>query len=93
MKITNSRSCVRGRISSMALLGCIAVSSVASAAELENNVSLTGLASSTQDLDYTFDVPSGANNLNFVMSGGSGDADLYVRYGAAPTSSTYDCRP
>lgn len=93
MKITNSRSCVRGRISSMALLGCIAVSSVASTAELENNVSLTGLASSTQDLDYTFDVPSGANNLSFMMSGGSGDADLYVRYGAAPTSSTYDCRP
>ena len=93
MKITNSRSCVRGRISSMALLGCIAVSSVVSAAELENNVSLTGMASSTQDLDYTFFVPSGANNLNFVMSGGSGDADLYVRYGAAPTSSTYDCRP
>ena len=27
------------------------------------------------------------------MSGGSGDADLYVRRGSAPTTSTYDCRP
>ncbi len=27
------------------------------------------------------------------MSGGAGDADLYVRFGAAPTTATYDCRP
>jgi hypothetical protein len=27
------------------------------------------------------------------MSGGTGDADIYVRYGAAPTTSTYDYRP
>jgi uncharacterized protein YkwD len=27
------------------------------------------------------------------MSGGAGDADLYVRYGALPTPSTYDYRP
>ena len=27
------------------------------------------------------------------ISGGSGDADLYVRKGAAPTDSSYDCRP
>ncbi|HYC89831.1 MAG TPA: PPC domain-containing protein, partial [Thermoanaerobaculia bacterium] len=34
-----------------------------------------------------------ASNLQFQMSGGSGDADLYVRFGSAPTMSTYDCRP
>ena len=27
------------------------------------------------------------------MSGGSGDADLYVRQGAQSTTSSYDCRP
>ncbi len=27
------------------------------------------------------------------MSGGSGDADLYVRFGTVPTTSSYDCRP
>ncbi|MDZ7790182.1 MAG: S8 family peptidase [Xanthomonadales bacterium] len=42
---------------------------------------------------FTLDVPSGASNLEFAMSGGSGDADLYVRFGAEPTTSTYDCRP
>jgi len=27
------------------------------------------------------------------ISGGSGDADLYVKLGSAPTTSSYDCRP
>lgn len=34
-----------------------------------------------------------ATNPRFVMSGGTGDADLYVKLGAAPSTSTYDCRP
>jgi hypothetical protein len=28
-----------------------------------------------------------------VISGGSGDADMYVRLGAEPTDTSYDCRP
>lgn len=28
-----------------------------------------------------------------VMGNGSGDPDLYVRWGAAPTTSSYNCRP
>jgi serine protease len=31
--------------------------------------------------------------LDFVMSGGTGDADLYIRQGSQPTLTTYDCRP
>ncbi|WP_409933233.1 PPC domain-containing protein [Vibrio jasicida] len=31
--------------------------------------------------------------LNVTISSGSGDADLYVRSGAQPTTSSYDCRP
>ncbi len=27
------------------------------------------------------------------MSGGTGDADLYVRSGSQPTTTTYTCRP
>ncbi|MFT4924654.1 MAG: hypothetical protein ACI8WB_000737 [Phenylobacterium sp.] len=42
---------------------------------------------------YTIDVPTGATDINFTLTGGTGDADLYVRYGAAPTTNTYDCRP
>ena len=61
---------------------------------LENGVAQTGLSGSAgTELEYTMEVPAGATGLSFNMSGGTGDADLYVRFGAAPTSSTYDCRP
>ncbi|MBB3167789.1 M20/M25/M40 family metallo-hydrolase [Simiduia aestuariiviva] len=62
--------------------------------ELENDVAKTNLSASTgNDLVYTMSVPAGATNISFAMSGGTGDADLYVKFGAAPTDSSYDCRP
>ena len=33
------------------------------------------------------------DSLTFTMSGGTGDADLYVQFGANPTDSSYVCRP
>ncbi|MEO2280462.1 S8 family serine peptidase [Pseudoalteromonas pernae] len=42
---------------------------------------------------YTMTVPSGASNVTFTTSGGSGDLDMYVKAGSAPTTSSYDCRP
>jgi len=61
---------------------------------LQNGVAVTGLSGSKgQQLNYSVAVPSGARNLKIAISGGSGDADLYVRIGAAPTLSNYDCRP
>jgi len=42
---------------------------------------------------YTVDLGSGYSNLTVSISGGSGDADLYVRRGAQSTTSSYDCRP
>ena len=38
-------------------------------------------------------VPAGRPSVTFTIGGGSGDADLYVRYGARPTTSTWTCRP
>src|SRR3546814_5320062 len=62
--------------------------------ELTKGVPVTGQSgSSGQSLNFTLDVPSGASNLVFTMSGGSGDADLYVKFGSAPTDSSWDCRP
>ena len=48
---------------------------------------------SGENLHFYLDVPSGHENLSFSISGGSGDADLYVKYGSQPTTSDYDCRP
>src|SRR4030067_827940 len=54
----------------------------------------TALAGATgTTLNYSFEVPAGATGLSFQIYGGSGDADLYVKYGSAPTTSSYDCRP
>lgn len=63
-------------------------------AVLGNGVPVTGLGATTNNaVNYTIVVPSGASNLVIATSGGTGDGDLHVRLGSAPTTSTYDCRP
>jgi endonuclease I len=62
--------------------------------QLVNNVAVSNLAASTgNSLSYFIRVPSGATNLVIQTSGGTGDADLYVRFSSPPTTSTYHCRP
>jgi Zn-dependent metalloprotease len=58
---------------------------------LSTQSNLSGSRSS--QTNYTFATPSGATAIKFEMSGGSGDADLYVKFGSAPTTASYDCRP
>ncbi len=61
---------------------------------LQNNVSKTDLSGARyENLEYTMVVPSGASNVKFTINGGSGDADLFIKFGSKPTSSNYDCRP
>ncbi len=61
---------------------------------LTKGVPVTGLTATTgNSLNYTMVVPAGATNLTFTTSGGTGDADMYVKFGAAPTDTVYDCRP
>ena len=62
--------------------------------ELENGVPVTDI-SGAEDSDqfWTIEVPAGTASLNVVMAGGTGDADLYVRYGAQPTDDSFACRP
>ncbi|TQV89733.1 S8 family peptidase [Aliikangiella coralliicola] len=61
---------------------------------LKNGVPVSNLSKNQgEDVVYTMEVPSGATNIKFEISGGSGDADLYVKFGSTPTDSSYDCRP
>jgi len=61
---------------------------------LQNGVGITiSDATVNHKQNWTMAVPAGATNLVFTMSGGTGDADMYVKFGAAPTTSSYDCRP
>jgi len=62
---------------------------------LTNGVPVTGISGAAGSQQFwTLPIPTdGAiSNLKFVTSGGSGDADLYVRYGAAPTTTSFDCK-
>ena len=40
---------------------------------------------------YRIAVPAGAAQLSVVTTGGTGDADIYVRRGRPPTLLTHDC--
>ena len=74
----------------------IAVASTSSAGGtvLTKGVPVTGLGAATgASLNYTMVVPAGSTNLTFTTSGGTGDVDMYVKLGAAPTDTVYDCRP
>jgi pre-peptidase len=61
---------------------------------LTSGVPVTGIsgASGSQQF-WKLPVPSGKTSLTFTISGGTGDADLYVRFGAKPTTTTFTCRP
>ncbi len=61
---------------------------------LTNGVAVTNLSDSSGGKKYyTLQVPAGQASLKFDTTGGTGDVDMYVKFGAAPDSATYDCRP
>jgi secreted trypsin-like serine protease len=57
-------------------------------------LALTGLSGARNSFTHrSITVPAGALALSVVVTGGSGDADLYVRRTSQPTTTTFDCRP
>ncbi|MEQ1566189.1 MAG: M4 family metallopeptidase [Myxococcota bacterium] len=48
---------------------------------------------SQSQVAYQFTTPAGASSVQFVISGGTGDADLYVKFGQPASLSVFDCRP
>jgi hypothetical protein len=61
---------------------------------LANGVPATGISGGANtQIYYSLDVPFGQTKLEIAMSGGTGDADLYVKRGALPSTTTYDYRP
>ncbi len=52
----------------------------------------TGLSPARgENLSYTIDVPAGATSLVIDTSGGTGNADLVINFGSAPTRTDNDC--
>jgi hypothetical protein len=61
---------------------------------LQNGVAVTGLSGAAKsERHYKVAVPSGQSSLQISIAGGSGDCDLYVKKGSAPTTASYDYRP
>ena len=58
---------------------------------LRESTGLEGSAASWRH--FPVQVPPRTRLLNVSLSGGSGDGDLAVRFGAPPTESHYDCNP
>lgn len=56
--------------------------------------SVSDLSAATGEWNrFSIEVPSGMSEFTVRISGGSGDADLYVRRGSQPTLQDWDCRP
>jgi vibriolysin len=53
-------------------------------------ITISGASGSAQY--WRINTPAG-KTLTVTMSGGTGDADLYTRFGSRPTTTTYLCRP
>lgn len=52
------------------------------------------VTSNTPEMCYFYlDVPGGKSSVTFKITGGTGDADMYVRFGNKPENYVYDCRP
>jgi hypothetical protein len=67
---------------------------IAQVEALSNGVPVNGIAGVEGSARYyVIEVPQGATGLTVSISGGTGDADLYVRHGALPQAFVYDCRP
>ena len=61
--------------------------------DLPNGQAIANIdAAAGAELRYSINVPAGASDLRITTTGANGDADLYVKFGSAPTQQTYDCR-
>jgi hypothetical protein len=62
--------------------------------QLTSTVPVPNLAGDSGSMKfYSLVVPAGATSLSFETSGGTGDVDLFVRFGLSPDLTTYNCRP
>ncbi|WP_440053245.1 pre-peptidase C-terminal domain-containing protein [Pseudoalteromonas sp. T1lg65] len=60
----------------------------------DNTTTYPNLSGSKGDWQYfSVEIPRGTQRLSISLTGGSGDADLYLRAGTKPTADDYDCRP
>lgn len=78
----------------LAVFGVLASVAYAAPGTLTNGVPVAGLSGAVgSEAFYVISVPSGQDELEIRIVGGTGDCDLYVRRGTEPTTTSYDYRP
>jgi hypothetical protein len=60
---------------------------------LDNNQAIAINGTKGSEISYSFSVPAGASNISIATSGGTGDADIYVKLGSTASTANFDCRP
>jgi vibriolysin len=62
--------------------------------DVSEEIHQTGLSGAKgSEAHWNVTVPAGAKNVVFAISGGTGDADIYVKRGQKATRQTWDYRP
>lgn len=73
------------------LLGCSDSATGPSSNLLTPGVARTLSGAEGSEREFRVEVPAGTGSLRIALTGGTGDADLYIRFGAAPIPSDFDC--
>ena len=71
----------------------VTIAGVAAPVALENGVTVNVAGPKASETHFKMQVPDNAGMLQFAINGGTGQANLYVRYGEAASFTEYDCRP
>lgn len=77
-------------------VGVSCASAGAGATQIFDAVPVAGISGATNNSKYYYiDVPAAQGQLVVTTAGGTGDMDLYVKYGgmSSPVDNDYDCRP
>ncbi|WP_439862244.1 S8 family peptidase [Pseudomonas sp. MBLB4136] len=94
LAVACAEGCGSGLVDARAAVDAQLGGPVVSGDTLVNDTPITGLSGSRRSMkSYSITLPAGVSRLLVSMYGGSGNADLYVRFGAEPTATSYDCRP
>jgi serine protease len=94
LAVACAEGCGSGLVDARAAVDAQLGGPVVSDDTLVNGTPITGLSGSRRSMkSYSITLPAGVSRLLVSLYGGSGNADLYVRFGAEPTAASYDCRP
>ncbi|MBD1557815.1 S8 family peptidase [Vibrio sp. S9_S30] len=92
-KVTDTKGSVNKLLYSLSGSNCEPDCANPGDGKLTNGSAVTNISVNRgEEKHYYIDVPVG-RYLSVTISGGTGDADLYTRFGAKPTTSSWDCRP